>query len=91
MAASEDEKTQKNGMVAILVNIGKNRATRSFGTSVRKIAELLSFLPCRFGAVHFCVDDPAASTQLISMAIFVLGSHRVGARVRLHKGELCEW
>jgi hypothetical protein len=89
MAASEDEKTQKKGMVAIVVNIGKNRAPVSFAPSGRKIQALLSSLPCRFCALHFCVDDPAAATEWISMVMVVLGS-RVRARFRIHKGKLCE-
>jgi hypothetical protein len=92
MAASEDEETQKKGIVGIIVNIGKNRAPRSVAPTrgTWKIAALLSSLPCRFCALHFCVDDPAASSQWISMLMVTLGS-RVRARVRIHKGELCEY
>jgi hypothetical protein len=91
MAASEDEETQKKGMVGIIVNIGKNRVVRSFVPTrgSLKIAALLSSLPCRFCALHFCVDDPAASTKRMTVLMVVLGS-RVRARVRIHKGELCE-
>jgi hypothetical protein len=94
MTASEEEETQKKGMVAIVLNIGKHREPPNSAPtrSSRKIAELLSFLPCRFCALHFCVDDPAASTQWISMVMVVLGSS-VRARFRIHQGELreCQW
>jgi hypothetical protein len=91
MAASEEEETQKKGIVGVIVNIGANRApvAVSFATSGRKTPALLSSLPCRLCALHFCVDDPAASTERISLLMVLLGS-RVRARSRIHKGELCE-
>jgi hypothetical protein len=91
IAASEEEETQKKGMVAIIVNIGKNRApVISEPPRDRKRHALISSLPCRFCALHFCVDDPATSTAKISMLMFALGSRGIRARFRMHKGELCE-
>jgi hypothetical protein len=92
MAASEEEETQKKGIVGIVMNIGKNRAPvlAAPSRSSRKIPALISSLPCRYSALHFCVDEPAASTEWISM-MAILGSRGVRARFRIHKGELYEW
>jgi hypothetical protein len=86
MSASEEGETQKKGIVGIIVNVGKNRAV-SFLPSSRKTPALLSSLPCRLSALHFCVDDATAATQWISMVMVVLGS-RVRARFRIHRGKL---
>jgi Na+/H+ antiporter NhaC len=88
MAAGEEEETQKKGMVAIIVNIGKNRAV-NFAHSSRRITAMTSWLPCRLSALHFCVDD-TASSAVAAVAMLMLGS-RVRARVRKHEGELREW
>jgi hypothetical protein len=92
MAASEEEETQKKGIVGIIVNIGAKRAPAAVSfapSSGRKTPALLRSLPCRLCALHFCVDDLAASTKRISLLMVLLGS-RVRARFRIHKGELCE-
>ena len=87
MAASEDEVTQKKGMVSVFINIGKNRAV-SFVSRGWKIQTLITSLPSRYSAHHFCVDDTSAATSS-AFAAFMVGA-RVRARFRKHEGELRE-
>ena len=89
MAASEDEVTQKKGMVSIFVNIGKNQAV-SFVTKSWKIEALITSLPSRYSAHHFCVDDTSAASSAFAAIIVLMVGARVRARFRKHEGELCE-
>jgi hypothetical protein len=84
MAASEDEETQKRGMVGVLVNIGKNRVV-TFGPSARKIPSLTRSLPFRWAAFHFCVNDAAFFARLAIDMVTLCASH-VRARFKKHEG-----
>jgi hypothetical protein len=87
MAANEDEETQKKGMVAVLVNIGKNRVVNFVPSG--KLPALTRSLPNRWAALHFCVDD-IASSALVAITMLMVGS-RARARFRKHEhGELRE-
>jgi hypothetical protein len=86
MAASEDEETQKRGMVGILVNIGKNRGVVTFeGSSTRKLPSLTRSLPFRWAAFHFCVNDAAFFARVAIEMVMRCASH-VRARFRKHEG-----
>jgi hypothetical protein len=90
MAASEDEVTQKKGMVAIFVNIGKNRVLSFVANSSRKIQALTRSLPFRYSAHHSCVDDTSAATTAVAWIVMMVAGARVRARFRKHEGELRE-
>ena len=87
MAANEDEETQKKGMVAVFLRIGKNRAM-DFVPRGKILPALTRALPFRYSAIHFC-DDDTNSSQMITIPLLVVASH-VRARFRIHKGESCE-
>jgi hypothetical protein len=84
MAASEDEETQKRGIVGILVNIGKNRVV-TFGPIARKMPSLTRSLPFRWAAFHFCVNDAAFFARVAIDMVTLCTSH-VRARFRKHVG-----
>jgi hypothetical protein len=84
MAASEDEETQKRGMVGIFVNIGKNRVA-TFEGSARKLLSLTRSLPFRWAAFHFCVNDAAFFSRLAIDMVTLCTSH-ARARFKKHEG-----
>jgi hypothetical protein len=88
MAEIEDEETQKKGMVAILVNIGKNRIVKFEKSCARQLSTLTGSLPCRWAALHFCFDDPASS--VLGAIVMLMVESRVRARFREHEGEFRE-
>jgi hypothetical protein len=73
-ATSEDEETQKRGMVGIFVNIGKNRVA-TFEGSARKSLLLTRSLPFRWDACHFCVNDAGPSARLAIEIVMLIQSH----------------
>jgi hypothetical protein len=84
MAASEDEATQKRGMVGILLNIGKNRVV-TFEGSARKLLSMARSLPIRWAAFHFCVNDAGSCARLAIGIVMLLKSY-VRARFKKHEG-----
>jgi hypothetical protein len=84
MAASEDDETQKKGMVRVLNTIG---ATHPFNLkAARKIAAVVQALPNRWQAIHFCVGNEAMVNFLALWTILMKPSERV--RFRTHVGKL---
>jgi len=55
MFALKDENTQKNGIVGIPYNIGSGKTNDR--QAILRAAQLVSALPLRFTAVHYCYDD----------------------------------
>jgi hypothetical protein len=51
MAATEDEETQKKGMVAVVVNMGKREKLHL--EAVRMMPAIAQAIPIRFSALHF--------------------------------------
>jgi hypothetical protein len=84
MAASEDEETQKRGMVGIFVNVGKNRVV-TFEGSTRKVPSLTRSLPFRWAAFHFCVNDAAFFARVAIDMVMRCASH-LRARFKKHEG-----
>jgi hypothetical protein len=84
MAASEDEETQKRGMVGILVNIGKNRVETSEG-SAKKLLSMTRSLPFRRAAVHLCVSEAGPCARL-AIEIVMLLKPDARARFKIHEG-----
>ena len=83
MAASEDEETQKKGMVRVLNTIGN---TNPFNLkAARKIAAILQALPNRCPGIHFCVGNEAIVNALSQWTILMKPSERV--RFRTHVGK----
>ena len=55
MFALKDETTQKHGIVAIPYNVGRGKTKDR--QAILRNAQLVSALPLRFSAVHYCYDD----------------------------------
>jgi hypothetical protein len=55
MLALKDTDTQKNGVVAIPYNVGRGKTKDR--QAILKNAQLVTALPLRFTAVHYCYDD----------------------------------
>jgi hypothetical protein len=84
MAASEDEETQKRGMVGIFVNIGENRVETS-EWSAKKLLSMVRSLPFRKAAFHFCVNDTGSCARVAIEIVTRCTSH-VRARFKIHQG-----
>lgn len=83
MFALRDEDTQKNGMVGIIYNVGFNQAQHQ-RSAVMTNTELVSSLPLRFTALHYCYDDEKQRV-LFSVAMFFLRRNE-RLRCRFHFG-----
>jgi hypothetical protein len=90
MAASEDEETQKKGMVSIVVNTQKNRAVSFAPNGFGKIPAMARSLPIRQSALHVCVDYASASSSAFAAIVMLIVTSRIRARFRKHVGELRE-
>jgi hypothetical protein len=82
MFALQDVETQKRGIVGLAYNVGRDRTTDS--EAVRKAAKLVSIIPLRFTAVHYCFDDEKLK-MLFALAMFVFNKN-ARIRTRLHFG-----
>jgi hypothetical protein len=90
MAASEDEETQKKGMVAVVISDSRNRSL-NLETAMR-VPALSEGLPTRWTGVHFCVDKNHVTSKVVSVFTVLAGS-RMRGRFRKHVGEstcVCE-
>jgi hypothetical protein len=85
MAASQDEETQKKGIVGVVVNMGENRRGSLDLEAAKKVPVLASAIPVRFACVHFCVDNSLAANALAMFAVLVGSRERV--RFRTHMGK----
>jgi hypothetical protein len=83
MAASEDEETQKKGMVAVVITDGRNRSLNL--ESARRSPALSQGLPTRWNGVHFGVDN-YLTAKAFSLFMVLLES-RERARFRKHVGK----
>ena len=82
MLALRDDETQKRGVVGIPYNVGRDHTKDR--EAVWKAAKLVSILPFRFTAIHYCFSDEKVQL-LFSLAKFVFNkSARI--RCRLHMG-----
>eukprot|EP00536_Pseudo-nitzschia_multiseries_P011634 jgi/Psemu1/326533/estExt_fgenesh1_pg.C_4070001 len=82
MFALRDAETQKRGIVAIAYNIGRGRTKDR--KAVFKNSQLVTALPLRFTAVHYCYDDEQLRTLfVIAMYVFEKAAR---IRVRFHLG-----
>eukprot|EP00980_Cylindrotheca_fusiformis_P030607 scaffold25091_cov147-Cylindrotheca_fusiformis.AAC.7 len=84
MVALEDEETQKNGVVMIGLNTGKDRVmNREAAWAVHKMARVL---PMRVVGIHFCYDA-LMLLPMVSLAMLVMGATR-RVRFRAHYGKI---
>jgi hypothetical protein len=83
MAASEDEETQKKGMVRVLTVIGNKHPFNL--KAAGKVAAVVNVLPIRWTGIHFCVDNEATANALSLWTILMTPSERV--RYRIHVGK----
>ena len=83
MAATEDEETQKKGVVAVVVKIGKH--LKYSLESGRMAPSLSAGLPFRLASIHFCLDNYAAAIS-VALAAFLAGNHE-RLRSRSHMGK----
>ena len=82
MVASEEEESQKRGLVFVQVSVGSRSIPDV--NSIINIAPLTSVLPIRCSAIHCCIDSlPVAQ---ISATMYVLNWHNL-ARFRYHRGK----
>ena len=83
MTAIHDESTQKNGLVFVGYNMGKNRIVDR--TMAWNVSQLRKVLPMRITGVHYCYDD-FKMRPMITVATLVMGTtNRV--RFRSHYGK----
>lgn len=82
MFALRDEQTQRCGVVGIAYNVGRDHSKDR--EAVWRSAKLVSILPLRFTAVHYCFDDEKVQL-LFSLAMFVFNKN-ARIRCRLHFG-----
>lgn len=83
MFALRDEDTQKNGIVAIVYNVGCDKS-QSDRASVMANTELVSSLPLRFTALHYCYDDEKQRALFFVAMFFLRRNERL--RCRFHFG-----
>lgn len=82
MLALKDIDTQKNGVVAIPYNVGSGKSKDR--QAILKNAQLVTALPMRFTAVHYCYDDEKL-LGLFYVAMYVL-QKAARIRCRFHLG-----
>lgn len=82
MFALRDVETQKRGIVGIAYNVGRDRTEDR--EAVWKAGKIVSILPLRFTAVHYCFDDERVRL-LFSVAMFVFNKN-ARIRCRVHFG-----
>jgi hypothetical protein len=82
MFALRDEETQKRGVVGIAYNVGRGHTKDR--EAVWRAAKIVSILPVRFTAVHYCFDDEKIRL-LFSLAMFVFNKN-ARIRCRIHFG-----
>jgi hypothetical protein len=87
MAASQDEETQKKGIVGVVVNMGENRRELLDLEAAKKVPALALAIPLRFACVHFCVDNSLAANALAVFAVLVGTRERVRFRTHLGKSK----
>lgn len=95
LQAASDEETQRLGFVFIFYQMqqvaGDRSESRTRDLSSEDVAEfveaatLISFLPVRIAAAHFCADNPVVIT-LVKL-LLLSGSQDFRARHRLHYGK----
>ena len=85
MVASQDEETQKKGMVGVVVNMGENRRRSLQIEASKQIPGLALAIPIRFACVHLCVDNNIAANALAMFTILLDSRERV--RFRNHMGK----
>ena len=87
MALSEDEKTQKLGMIVAMITTGKNKGNYNFQI-LNKMCLMLRALPVRFAAVHMLSESVAQANSLNIITAFLQDRDRV--RFRSHAGTSCQ-
>jgi len=85
---SEDEETQKRGVVVIAVQMGAVDSSRVDPEMVRELPRLEKWLPLRASACHICTDHPI--TSILWRAVIMGVSHEARVRHRLHFGTYTE-
>jgi len=85
---SEDEETQKRGVVAIAVQMGAVDTSRVDPDMVRELPRLGKLLPLWASACHICTDHPI--TSILWRAVIMGTSHETWVRHRLHFGTYTE-
>jgi hypothetical protein len=87
MCASEDEETQQRGLAFVVIpaHIG---CIQSRLESARNLAPLLSALPVRPVALHFCIEARTSFAPIFDAAVAAVGK-QIRVRVRAHHGTCC--
>jgi hypothetical protein len=85
---AEDEENQKRGLVLILFQMGSMDVSSSSRTLARELPRVLSWLPLRVCALHYCTDDDFVAFSF--RAAVVGGPADVRARHRCHNGTYTE-
>jgi hypothetical protein len=83
MVAVEDESVQKDGVVALVYNVGPQPNVDRVG--IWQGSKLLRSLPIRCNSLHYCYDNDSLR-PLISMGMIVVGE-QIRARVRPQFGK----
>lgn len=82
MFALKDVETQKKGIVAIPYNVGRGKSKDRH--AILRNAQLVSALPLRFTAVHYCYDDEKLlAIFYVAMYVFEKAAR---IRTRFHLG-----
>jgi hypothetical protein len=81
---TEDEDAQKNGVVAVVYNVGPVRLDDMEFLLMRQSARYFDCLPIRFVGFHYCLSDERL-TPALSIAKLVVGT-RSRLRFRVHHG-----
>jgi hypothetical protein len=83
MVGTESESAQKDGIVALIYNVGKSPHIDRVG--VWQGSRILRTMPVRVNAMHYCYDNPIVKS-ILSLGMLVVGEE-IRARIRPHFGK----
>eukprot|EP00980_Cylindrotheca_fusiformis_P002556 scaffold607_cov109-Cylindrotheca_fusiformis.AAC.2 len=88
---SEDEETQKKGVVVVLSMSGlSDRHEKCHRTLLRRLTMIAQAVPYRFVCLHYCYNS-SSSFPLALLSILALAANSlIRVRMRTHKGSLSE-
>jgi hypothetical protein len=89
MTALDDEETQKNGVVGIVLNVGPNRISFDHMLYLRESRNVSDAMPHRVTGFHYCYDDYFL-VPLVTLTRFIIGDRVAMGRYRVHFGPLSE-
>jgi len=88
MILAEDQENQKRGLVLIALKMGSIDLRKSNRALAKEVPRVVSWLPIRVSALHFCSDDSMSGAFFRLVVLGVPADSR--ARIRFHKGTYTE-